>query len=378
LGWNALAWSAGGKLRKASNAETFLRGTGRKYKGLKMSQQQGRHTQMLLPGVIPVQATVKLGQHGDQSIPTFPDTSLPWSQDFALGGWSARMFLHQVLQSSARHWTPSDTEALLLKSMPLVLQASPGYVSSLSDAVKPAGNALLKSYCSEKMLHGLLRRALRRARSLRVLLRTHADMTPATITFGTGLDCESWTATSEKNLPGSLLDGLMDFLKARAPRCMETPSCRKSRSGSAGGSSKPKPQSGGEMETEIVLADIVLPCVYACGELIETTEQLERHVERGCMEMPMVRPFYCGSQFSDWTEKNCDHCKKIERCDIKDALWEAYVGDGNVSHEIGKRMNYSSDQPGYYSWPCNEVESTTPEHAEAVRKWRERDDGHNR
>lgn len=38
------------------------------------------------------------------------------------------------------------------------------------------------------------------------------------------------------------------------------------------------------METEIVLADIVLPCMCACSELIENIEQLERHVERGCME----------------------------------------------------------------------------------------------
>lgn len=44
---------------------------------------------------------------------------------------------------------------------------------------------------------------------------------------------------------------------------------------------------GADMQTEqpeLVLADIVLPCVCACNELIENLEQLERHVERGCWE----------------------------------------------------------------------------------------------
>lgn len=85
-----------------------------------------------------------------------------------------------------------------------------------------------------------------------------------------------------------------------------------------------------------------------------------------------TRPFHCSSQFADWIDKNCEHCKKQERCDIYDALYESYVGDGTVTDEIAKRMNYSAEQPGYYCWPCNEVESTTQEHAEAVRKWRAR------
>lgn len=89
------------------------------------------------------------------------------------------------------------------------------------------------------------------------------------------------------------------------------------------------------------------------------------------MSTPNVRPFYCGSQFADWIDKNCENCKKSQRCDIQDALDEAYMGDGTVTAEIAKRMNYENKVPGYYSWPCNEVESTTEEHAEAVRKWRE-------
>lgn len=83
------------------------------------------------------------------------------------------------------------------------------------------------------------------------------------------------------------------------------------------------------------------------------------------------RPFYCGSQYADWQEKNCEHCKKDQKCDIQDALYEAYVGDGTVTESISARMNYSSDEPSYYCWPCNEVESTTEEHAQSVQYWRE-------
>jgi len=82
-----------------------------------------------------------------------------------------------------------------------------------------------------------------------------------------------------------------------------------------------------------------------------------------------VRPFHCGSQFADWIDKNCEHCKKAGSCDIQDALGQAYMGDGAVTKEIAERMNHNAEVH-YYCWPCNEVESTTTEHAEAVSRWR--------
>lgn len=33
---------------------------------------------------------------------------------------------------------------------------------------------------------------------------------------------------------------------------------------------------------EKALADVILPAYCACGQLLERTEDLERHLERGC------------------------------------------------------------------------------------------------
>jgi hypothetical protein len=78
------------------------------------------------------------------------------------------------------------------------------------------------------MVQGLIRRALARGRSLRLLLRTEHDTIPVIVTFGSlKKDCEFWTLKSEKVLPDSLRDGLLDFLKQHAPACMATRPSRK-------------------------------------------------------------------------------------------------------------------------------------------------------
>jgi hypothetical protein len=77
-----------------------------------------------------------------------------------------------------------------------------------------------------------------------------------------------------------------------------------------------------------------------------------------------IRPFSCGTQYGDWYMSNCDRCKKGARegqegfkCDIDEALFEAYFGDGTVSREIAERMG-AIENEGAYTWKCPEVEWT--------------------
>lgn len=72
------------------------------------------------------------------------------------------------------------------------------------------------------MVQGVIRRALARGRSFRLLLRTERDTIPVIVTFGKNGGCESWTVTSAKPLPDSLRDGLLDYLKRHAPECAGT------------------------------------------------------------------------------------------------------------------------------------------------------------
>jgi hypothetical protein len=76
-----------------------------------------------------------------------------------------------------------------------------------------------------------------------------------------------------------------------------------------------------------------------------------------------VRPFYCGTQYADWSDACCRRCKKgadIDNppprcpCDIEQALLEACFGDGTVSREIADRMGY--ERADRYCWPCRELE----------------------
>lgn len=87
-----------------------------------------------------------------------------------------------------------------------------------------------------------------------------------------------------------------------------------------------------------------------------------------------VSPFHCGTQFGDWTSRNCDTCTKgiyavtgkdaptwaevpeDRRCAIEYALGEAYIGDGTISAEIARRMGYGDDVRQRVPWRCPEVE----------------------
>lgn len=163
------------------------------------------------------------------SMPTSPDTSLPWSQDFRLGGWSARMFLHQLCSISRQPWTHLDTEFALSELTPLRLRLKAGKGISLSEVIRsPEKRSRENSVRSASMVRGLMRRALARGRSLRVLLRTERDTIPVIVTFSNPENSASWKVKSAKPLPDSLRDGLLDFLRRHAPACSEIASSRPS------------------------------------------------------------------------------------------------------------------------------------------------------
>ena len=79
-------------------------------------------------------------------------------------------------------------------------------------------------------------------------------------------------------------------------------------------------------------------------------------------------PFYCGSQYHDWTDANCEGCKKAfgpkwdgespwtdddMPCDIERTLFYALLDDGTVSDEIAERMGCNR-WPNHNIWPCPE------------------------
>ena len=159
---------------------------------------------------------------GQVGTPTCPDGSLPWSEAAGHGGWSAKMFLHQMMSNSRLFWNVSDTEQYLSELTLRHLQGRVGRGILLSEVLKAPGQASPKSYSLPKTVVGLFRRALARNKSFRVLLRTEHDTTVVIVTFGTG-DYESWTLKSERPLPAFLLAGFLDYLKGVLPGCAETP-----------------------------------------------------------------------------------------------------------------------------------------------------------
>lgn len=82
--------------------------------------------------------------------------------------------------------------------------------------------------------------------------------------------------------------------------------------------------------------------------------------------MSKVYIFSNGTQFADWTDRNCDRCKKgasviLEphewpTCEIEYAIGVAYIGSGKIDEEIAKRAGVSEETKGCYTWECNEYE----------------------
>lgn len=132
---------------------------------------------------IPALHAPELAPIDARCIPTCPAGSSPWPDDCAHDGWSARMFLHQMLATSHSAWRPSDTESLLSRSTLAISQLRVAGGSSLSDALLPTAPDSPELYLTPAMVMGLLRRALKRKRPLqRVLLRTRCGWRRRTVT----------------------------------------------------------------------------------------------------------------------------------------------------------------------------------------------------
>lgn len=179
---------------------------------------------MSSPLATPVQNTPEPEATARQNIPICPDTALPWLEDSSLGGWSAKMFLHQLFHTFLPLWRPSDTEQLLSGWTPLRIRDKAGKEISLSDYVKKPGAASEASFRSSRMVQGLIRRSLGRGRSFRLLLRTEHDTIPVIVIFGkkNSKNSEYWTLKSGKPLPDFLAAGLTDYLKRHAPESTGT------------------------------------------------------------------------------------------------------------------------------------------------------------
>jgi hypothetical protein len=72
-----------------------------------------------------------------------------------------------------------------------------------------------------------------------------------------------------------------------------------------------------------------------------------------------MRPFSCGSQFADWETRNCYRCKKFNpddinksNCDLTLALGDAFLGDGEITDEVAKRIGAADSAS--YGWDCPE------------------------
>lgn len=75
-----------------------------------------------------------------------------------------------------------------------------------------------------------------------------------------------------------------------------------------------------------------------------------------------IHPFFCGSQYLDWAERNCFRCSlhpgheepsDPEMCEIDDAILSAQCGDGSVPESIAHRMGYIGNE-NQLTWDCPE------------------------
>jgi hypothetical protein len=84
------------------------------------------------------------------------------------------------------------------------------------------------------------------------------------------------------------------------------------------------------------------------------------------------RPFSSGSEYSDWTYRNCKAgCRRYTMgeatCDLEIALGRAYMGDGTISPSIAKRLGCDRSELGYPATPCPEFVTFTTRAGERER-----------
>ncbi len=162
------------------------------------------------------------GEIDRRSTPISPDISLPWSGECGPDGWSAKMFLHQMLSILRPRWTYSDTERLLSGRTPLRIQVNGGSGSSLSAVLRKPGEVESWTFVSDNALRGLIRRGLRRNRPFHVLLRTQSDLAMVTVTC-TKDRCEFSILSSGQDLPDSPIAGLQDLVTTQWRALQGTP-----------------------------------------------------------------------------------------------------------------------------------------------------------
>lgn len=148
------------------------------------------------------------------AVPISPDGSSQWPEDRAHDGWSARMFVHQMLSTSRPPWTSSDTESLLSRSTLETSQVRVAGGSSASAALLAEPPTSPELYLTRPMLMALCRRAVKRRRRLqRVLLRTPAGWRRRTLTVTSRGEGYGFSLpTNAKVSRGSPEAGLMAFL----------------------------------------------------------------------------------------------------------------------------------------------------------------------
>lgn len=74
------------------------------------------------------------------------------------------------------------------------------------------------------------------------------------------------------------------------------------------------------------------------------------------------RPWYCGTQYADWDERNCLRCAlcgdlRSSECPIFIGIVDAFFGDGSVGEETARRCGYlkaDGDLETAHNWDCPE------------------------
>ena len=181
---------------------------------------------MLFVGEIPALQGPLPKETGKVVIPISPDISLPWLEDYIHDGWSARMFLHQMLRTSQPAWNCWDTERLLSALTLRTLRVKIASGSSLSDVLMKESPPLSSGlYLTRQMISGLIHRAVKRKRCLqRVLLRTHAGWQQRTIIVSSpkSNDYVFSVRKNARDCRDSPSTGLLDFLQTAVESCSET------------------------------------------------------------------------------------------------------------------------------------------------------------
>ncbi len=224
MGFSKRASRSDGRSRSTGSRGTSWLATGRKPIACGTSGvQSATSCQQSMLFVEGIRAPAGLPRQGGAraSTPICPDTSLPCSAECGPGGWSARMFLHQMLQTSWPRWTCSDTALLLSKSTPRILRLRIGGGSSLSDVLETSPPAWKRLYLTPRMIRWMLKHKINRRRGLNVLQRTPGGWRKIRLSGSSMEDCVASPPKNGKPSKDSLGDGLRAYLSRAVASCSE-------------------------------------------------------------------------------------------------------------------------------------------------------------